>query len=168
MTLGLSFESGSIVLYSSRNFSMQSLIYITFPHLKEGEHKSSRRWRKDKRIFQYGRLSGTLLQNKMGKRINKVRISTASCLTLKSEHDPAVAHLILLSWRRLSSLTSEDVFKMSSRRLAKASSKLFLLLPLRDAFNTFQRVTAKTVIYRRILGHSSEKFMVSVQNLQEW
>ena len=141
------------------------------------------------------------------------------------------------SWRRLSSSSSEDVFKTSSRRLDqdeyihlshtssedvfKMSSrslgqeqyirlghtslrrfqtssgclqdvlprrlqdflqrclqdvfkiyhqvKSFLLTRLRDIFNTFLRRTAKTVIYRRIcLGHTSEKFMVSVQNLQEW
>ena len=46
--------------------------------------------------------------------------------------------------------------------------KLFLIARLRDVINTFLRCTAKTVIYRRIcLGHTSEKFMVSVQNLQE-
>ena len=44
--------------------------------------------------------------------------------------------------------------------------KLPLLTGLRDVFNTFLRRTVKTVVYRRIcLGH--EKFMVSVQNLQE-
>ena len=83
-----------------------------------------------------------------------------------------------------------DVLKTSSRRLAKSSSrhlqdvlqrylqdvfstyhqaKLFLSTRLRDLFNTFLRRTAKTVTYRRIcLGHTSEKYMVGVQNLQEW
>ena len=47
--------------------------------------------------------------------------------------------------------------------------KLLLLTSLRDVFNTFLRRTAKTVIYRKVyLGRTSEKFMVSVQNLQEW
>ena len=75
----------------------------------------------------------------------------------------------------------KNVFKTSSRRLQDVLQrylqdvfktyhqvKLFLLTNLRDVFNTFLRRTAKTVIYRRIcLGHTSEKFMVSVQNLRE-
>ena len=56
----------------------------------------------------------------------------------------------------------EDVFKTSSRRLAKMSS-----IRLQDLFNTFLRRTAKTIIYRQIcLGHTSEKFMVRVQIFQ--
>ena len=71
----------------------------------------------------------------------------------------------------------EDVFKTSLRCIAKMSSipfqdvlliKLFLLTLLRDVFNTFLIRTAKTVIYRsNCLGHTAEKYMVSVQNLQE-
>ena len=75
----------------------------------------------------------------------------------------------------------EDVFKTSPRRLAKMSSRRFqdilssytVLVNkfsrcLQEVFTTFLRCTSKTVIYRRIcLGHTSEKFMVSVQNLQE-
>ena len=87
----------------------------------------------------------------------------------------------------------KNVFKTSSRRLQdvlKTSSrclqdllqrylkdvfktyrqiKLFFLISLRDVFKTFLRRTAKRVIYRRIfLGHTSQKFIVSVQNLEEW
>ena len=75
----------------------------------------------------------------------------------------------------------QEVFKTSSRRLGKTSSrhlqdvsntyhqfKLLLLASLLDVFNTFLRRTSKRIIYRRIfLGHNSEKFIVSVQNLQE-
>ena len=83
----------------------------------------------------------------------------------------------------------QNVFKMSCKNVFKTSSrllqdvlqrcfqavfntyhqvKLFLLTGLRDAFNTFLRRTAKRIIYRRIcLGHTFDKFMVSVQNLQE-
>ena len=76
-------------------------------------------------------------------------------------------------WRRL-----QDVFKTSSRRLAKiflrrfqgiSSSKLFLLTRFWEVFNTFlRRSFPKMVIYRGIrLGNTtSEKFMVSVQNLR--
>ena len=76
----------------------------------------------------------------------------------------------------------QDVFETSSRSLANTSwrhlqdvlktyhqVKLFLLTSLWEVFNMFVRRTAKTVVYRRIhLGHTSEKFTVSVQNLQEW
>ena len=99
-----------------------------------------------------------------------------------------------------SSRRLQDVFKTSSRRLAKTSSrhlqdvfktfwrrlqdvlqrylqdvfktyhqvKLFLLTSLQDVFNMFLRRTTKRTICRRIcLGHTSEKVMVSVQNLEE-
>ena len=76
----------------------------------------------------------------------------------------------------------KNVFKTSSRRLQDVLQrylqdvfktyhqvKLFLLTSLWEVFNMFVRRTAKTVVYRRIhLGHTSEKFTVSVQNLQEW
>ena len=56
---------------------------------------------------------------------------------------------------RLSHTSSEDVFKTSSRRLAKMSSR-----HPQDVFNTFLRRTAKAVIYRKVcLGHSSEKLL---------
>ena len=46
--------------------------------------------------------------------------------------------------------------------------KMFLLTSLQDVFNTFLRRSAKRIIYRRIcLGHTSEKFVGSVQNLQD-
>ena len=75
----------------------------------------------------------------------------------------------------------QDVSKMSSRHPQNILQrclqdvfktyhqvKLFLLTRPRDVFNTFLRQSAKTVIYRRIyLGHTPEKFMVSVQDLQE-
>ena len=100
------------------------------------------------------------------------------------------------SWPRPIYSSCPYVFKTSSRRLAKMSSrglqsvfktrlantswrhlqdvlktyhqvKLFLLASLWEVFNMFVRRTAKTVVYKRIhLGHTSKKFMVSVQNLQ--
>ena len=69
-------------------------------------------------------------------------------------------------WRHLQDVLErylQDVFKTYHQ------GKLFLLSILRDVFITFLRRTAKTVIYKRIcLGHTSGKFTVSVQNLQEW
>ena len=82
---------------------------------------------------------------------------------------------------KTSSRRLRDVLKTSSRRLAKMPSKRFqdvsssytvlvnkFSICLQDVFTTFLRRSAKTVIYRRVcLGHTFEKFMVSVQNLQE-
>ena len=81
---------------------------------------------------------------------------------------------------KTSSRHLQDVFKMSSRRLANTSwrhlqdvlktyhqVKLFLLTSLWEVCNMFVGRAAKTVVYRTIhLGHTSEKFMVSVQYLQ--
>ena len=65
----------------------------------------------------------------------------------------------------------QEVFQWCFQEVFKTYhlAKLFLLICIRDVFNTFLRRTAKTVIYRRIcLGETSKKLMVSVQNLQEW
>ena len=69
----------------------------------------------------------------------------------------------------------KNVFKASSRRLQDVFKtyhqvKLFLLTRLWEAFNTFlRRSFPKTVIYRGIClsNTTSDKFMVSVPNLQE-
>ena len=87
------------------------------------------------------------------------------------------------SWSRPIYSSWPYVFKTSSRHLqdvlqrhlqdvfkAYHQVKLFLLTRLREVFNTFlRRSFPKTAIYRGIcLGNTtSEKFMVSVQNLQE-
>ena len=75
---------------------------------------------------------------------------------------------------KTSSRNLQDVFKTSCKDIFNSFSrrqvKLFLLTRLREVFNTFLRCSfPKTVIYRGIcLGNTtSEKFMVSVQNLQE-
>ena len=77
----------------------------------------------------------------------------------------------------------QDVFKKSSRRLQDVLQrylqdvfktyhqvKLFLLTCLWEAFNTFLRHSfPKTILYRGIClsNTTSDKFIVSVQNLQE-
>ena len=65
----------------------------------------------------------------------------------------------------------QDVFETSSRSLANTSWRHLqdVLLKSRwEVFNMFVRRTAKTVVYKRIhLGHTSEKFTVSVQKW-EW
>ena len=70
----------------------------------------------------------------------------------------------------------EDVFKTSSRRLAKLSSR-----HLQDVFNVYHQaklffkmsygeddVVRRWLDKKNCLGHSSGKFLVSVQNFQEW
>ena len=83
---------------------------------------------------------------------------------------------------KTSSRRFENVIKTSSRHLQDFLQrchqdvfktyyqvKLFLSNCSVLAFKTFLILTAKTVIYWRIcLVHTSEKFMVSVQNLQGW
>ena len=87
------------------------------------------------------------------------------------------------SWSRPIYSSWLYVFKTTSRRLAKTSSrhlqdvfktyhqvKLFLLTRLWETFNTFlRRSFPKTIIYRGICpgNTTSDKFMVSIQNLQE-
>ena len=66
----------------------------------------------------------------------------------------------------------QDIFKTSCKDILKTyyQLKLFLLTRLGEAFNTFlRRSFPKTVIYRGICpgNTTSDKFMVSVQNLQE-
>ena len=68
-------------------------------------------------------------------------------------------------WRRFQDVLRrylQDVFKTYHQ------VKVSLLTCLWDVVKIFLRPTAKTVIYRRICGgHTSEKFVVSVQNLHE-
>ena len=75
---------------------------------------------------------------------------------------------------KTSSTRFENVFKTSSRHLQGIFKtyhqvKLFLLTRLWEAFNTFlRRSVPKTIIYRGICpGNTTDKFMVSVKNLQE-
>ena len=76
---------------------------------------------------------------------------------------------------KTSSRRFQDVFKTSSRRLQDIFKtyhqvKLFLLTRLWEAFNRFlRRSFPKAIIYRGICpgNTTSDKFMVSVQNLQE-
>ena len=74
--------------------------------------------------------------------------------------------LCKISWRRLCKMWSkhlQDVYKKHHQ------VKLLLLTRLRDIFSTLLRFTMKTIIYRKIcLGHTSEKNLVRVKNVQEW
>ena len=113
------------------------------------------------------------------RRFQDVFKTSSRCLAKTSLR--RLQNVLKTSCKNVFRTSSEDVFKSSPRHLQDFLQKylqdvfktyhqvkLFLLTNLRDVFNTFLRRTAKTVIYRRIcLGHTSEKFMVSVQNLQE-
>ena len=69
---------------------------------------------------------------------------------------------------KTSSRHLQDVFETFCKTFSRRIIKLNFLTSLRNVLNKFLRRTAKMVICRRIcLGHASEKFMVSVQNLQE-
>ena len=64
----------------------------------------------------------------------------------------------------------QDVFKTSSRRLQKRLQDIFKT-SCKDAFKMFWRriIRLNCLPSSRIcLGHTSEKFMVSVENLQVW
>ena len=62
----------------------------------------------------------------------------------------------------------ENAFKTYSRRQGKCLQHVLRRI-IQLVFSTFLRHTEKTIIYRKIcLGHTSEKFLVRVQNFQEW
>ena len=60
----------------------------------------------------------------------------------------------------------KDVLKTFSRRFIKLNC--FFLICFRDVFSTFLRRTTDGYLQKVCLGHTFEKFMVSVQNLLEW
>ena len=65
------------------------------------------------------------------------------------------------SWRHL-------LGKMSLRHIKNVLKTLSIRM-INLVFSTFLRRTAKSIIYRKIcLGHTSDKVMVRVKNLQEW
>ena len=67
---------------------------------------------------------------------------------------------------KTSSRSLEDIFKMFCKDVLKTVLVNTFSRCLRDVFKTFLRRISETTIYRRIcLGRTSEKFMVSVQNL---
>ena len=93
------------------------------------------------------------------------RLAKTSSKRLAKTYSRHLQGIFKTSWRRFQNLQRclQDAFKRYHQ------VKLFLLSCVRDVFNTFLRRTAKAVTYRKIcLGHTSKKFMVSVQNLQEW
>ena len=104
------------------------------------------------------------------------RISSSNSYVFRKRlYQDQYIRLHYTSSRRLAK-AFQDIFKTSSKRfqdISKASCledifKMYYQLNCSVLlFKTFLRRTAKTVIYKRIcLGHTSEKFMVSVQNLQ--
>ena len=118
-----------------------------------------------------------------------IRLQKTSSRRLHQDQHIRLGHT---SSRRLqdvfktSSRRLQDVFKTSSRRLQdvlKTSSrylqdvfktyyqvKLFLVTQFQDVFETYSK-RFWPVLLRRLficLGHTSKKFMVSVQNSQEW
>ena len=93
-----------------------------------------------------------------------------------------VIHLQKTSWSRPMYLSWSYLFQTFSRcLLAKTCSKhlqdvsksfhqvtLFLLTRPQDVFETYSTRFSDILRRRICIGHTSEKFMVSVQNFQEW
>ena len=114
------------------------------------------------------------LQGVLQKRLQDIFKTSSICLQ-------DVLQKLLQEIFKTSPRRFEDVFKTSPRYLQGVLQgcfedffktyyqvKMFLLTSLQDVFNTFLRRSAKRIIYRRIcLGHTSEKFLGSVQNLQD-
>ena len=110
----------------------------------------------------------------------RLRLQKTSSRGLDQDQYIRLVHTSSSRLQDLFKTSCRNVFKTSSRRLANTSwrhlqdvlktyhqVKLLLLTSLWEVLNMFVRCTAKTVVYRRIhLGHTSEKLMVSVQNLQ--
>ena len=104
----------------------------------------------DKNIF---KISSRRLQNVFKTSSSRLAKTSSRCLQ----------NVFKTSWKT-SSRHLQDVFKTYHQ------VKLFLLTRLWEAFNTFlRRSFPKTIIYRGICpgNTTSDKFMVSVQNLQE-
>ena len=71
-------------------------------------------------------------------------------------------------WRRLKDILKTCFVFIFRRRLAKISSRCFQNVSLSQTVQNVSEIYWKALIYRRIcLGHTSEKFVVSVQTLQE-
>ena len=121
------------------------------------------------------------LQKTSSRRLGRdqyIRLGYTSSRRLAKTSSRHLRDVFKTFWRRL-----QKVFKTSSRRLQDVLQrylqdvfktyhqvKLFLLTRLWEAFNTFlRRSFPKTIIYRGICqgNTTSDKFMVSVQNLQK-
>ena len=156
-------SSKDVFKTSSRRLDQDEYVRLSLTSSEDVFKTSSRRLGQD----QYIRLGHT-----SSRRLQDVFKTSSRRLAKTSSR-----HLQDVLPRRL-----QDVFKTSSKLLANTSwrhlqdvlktyhqVKLLLLTSLWEVFNMFVRRTAKTIVYRRIhLGHTSEKFMVTVQNLQEW
>ena len=114
----------------------------------------------------------------------KTSLSSEDVL-IKTNIFALVIHLQKTSWRRLQdvliktnifvlAIRLQDVFKTFSRRLQDVLQKRLqdiFKTSCKDAFKMFWRriIRLNCLPSSRIcLGHTSEKFMVSVENLQVW
>ena len=149
---------------SSRRFDQDEYIRLSLTSSEDVFKTSSRRLGQD----QYIRLGYT-----SSRRLQDVfKTSSRRLAKTSSRH---LQDVFKTFWRRLQNVFKTS-WKTSSRHLQDVFKtyhqvKLFLLTRLWEAFNTFlRRSFPKTVIYSRgiCLGNTtSDKFMVSVQNLQE-
>ena len=121
------------------------------------------------------------LQNTSSRRLQDVLVKTN--IFVLTIHSQDVFKTFSRRFQDVFKMSCKNVFKTSSRRLQDVLQrylqevfktyhqvKLFMLTRLRGVFSTFvRRSFPKTVIYRGVcLGTTtSEKFIVSSQNLQE-
>ena len=127
-------------------------VRLSLTSLKDAFKTSSRRLGQDQYI-RLGHTSSRRLQD-----FFKTSLSRPQDVLPRSLQD-----IFKTSWKT-SPRHLQDVFKTYHQ------VKLFLLTRLWKAFNTFLRLSfPKTIIYRGICpgNTTSDKFMVSVQNLQE-
>ena len=118
------------------------------------------------------------LQRTFSKRLQKVfktssrRVAKMSSKHLRDVFKTSCQNVLKAPSKRVQDVLQRclyDILKTFSRRIIKLNCSCSTVLRLRDVFNTFSRFNAKTIIHRKIcLGETSEKFMVRVQNFQEW
>ena len=115
------------------------------------------------------------LQGVLQKRVQDIfQTSSRSSEDVFKTFQESSRSLAKTSSRRLAKVSSrhlQDILKTYSRHLGKISSKRFQDISSSETVlvNKSSRSIAKTVIYKRIcLGHTSQKFMVIVQNLKQW
>ena len=148
-------SSEDVLKTSSRSVDQNKYICRSHASSEDFLKTSSRRLCQD----QYIRLSHT--SSRRLAKVSSRRLAKASARHLQD--------VFKTSWT-----SSRLLLNMSSRHLQDVFNtyhqvKLFLLTRIWEMCNTFLRHTGKMIIYKGIcLGHTSKKFMVSVQTLQAW
>ena len=145
-----SLSSEDLFKTSSRHFDQEKYICLSHTSSEDVFKTSSRRLDQDQYIC-FGHTSSRRLQDVF--KTSSRRPAKTSWRYLQD--------VFKTFWRRL-----QDVFKTSSRHLNKHLQDV-LQRCLWDVFKTYHQVKLFARL-RICLGHTSEKFMVSVENLEVW